>query len=94
MKEVVDLLNSAIDKELSDELDAARVAVRRTLQQLEQQLLPTEYAQLVNLIFRGTRTIAGLLQAQLDLSRDKSEFLVAALAQALDEIGKEKDADL
>ena len=87
-------MNSAIDSELSDELDAARVAVRRALEQLEQQLMPMEYARLVNLVFRGTRTIAGLLQAQLDLSREKSEFLVASVAQALDEIGEEKGADL
>ena len=94
MQEVADLLESAIDTELSDELDAARVALRRVLQQLEQQLLPTEYARLVNLIFRGTRTVASLLQAQLDLSREKSDFVVSALAEALDEIGEEKGASL
>ncbi|UCG24986.1 MAG: hypothetical protein JSW55_03050 [Chloroflexota bacterium] len=94
MQEVADLLNVAMDTDLSDELSAARIAVRRVLQQLEQQLSPAEYVRMAELIFRGANTIAGLLRAQLDLSREKSEILLEALSKALDEIGEERDAKL
>lgn len=94
MREMADLVQSAAEGDLQDELSAARVAVRRVMQQLQEELSPAEYARMASLIFRGTSTIAGLMRAQRELSQEASKEWAAALSQALDEMSREKGVDL
>lgn len=94
VREMTDLVQSAAKGDLHDELSAARVAVRRVLQQLREELSPAEYARMASLIFRGTSTIAGLMRAQRHLSREASAEWAATLSKALDEVGRDKGVDL
>jgi hypothetical protein len=94
MQEIADLMRKAVEGDLSDEMKAARIAVRRVLQQLEEELSPAEYARMASLIFLGTNAIARLARAQRDLSREGAEEWAKAIALALDEVGREKGVEL
>jgi hypothetical protein len=94
MQEIADLMRAAVEGDLRDEMTAARIAVRRVLQQLEQELSPAEYARMAGLIFQGTSTIARLAQAQRDLSKEAAEEWAKAIARALDEVGRERGVKL
>jgi len=84
----------ALDRSLSGEVAITRVAIRRILTQLEEELGPEEYARLASLLFNGARTIAQLLRAQRALSGEAAEGISGAMAQALDELATMKGVDL
>jgi hypothetical protein len=88
------LINLALDYSLNGEVAAARVAVRRILQQLGEQLTPAEYARLASLVFTGTQTIAQLMKARKALSEEAAEKISSWMGKALDEIGKGKGVKL
>ena len=94
MQEIADLMHAAVEGDLSDELTAARIAVRRVLRQLEEELSPADYARMAGLIFQGTSAIARLARAQRDLSREAADEWAKAIARALDEVGHEKGVEL
>lgn len=94
LEEVADLVNHAIDDSLDDELAAARVATRRVLRQLHEELEASEYAALASLIFTGTNTIARLLRTQRSLRGESADGIAGAIATALDELANEWDIDL
>lgn len=93
-EELISLINLALDRSLNGEVAAARVAVRRIMQQLGEQLTPNEYARLASLVFSGTQAIARLLQTQKALSMEVAENISKWMDDALDQLGKEKGIDL
>lgn len=93
-EEVAALFVTVVDHSLNGEVMAARVAVRRVLEQLEKELSPAEYARLAALIFTGTNTIAGLLRAQRTLSGETADELVKLLNRALDEMVEDEGMPL
>jgi hypothetical protein len=94
LEEVADLVNLALDDSLDDELAAARVATRRVLKQLQEELEPSDYAQLAGLIFTGTNTIARLLRTQRALRGESADGIAGAIAMALDELSNEWNVEL
>lgn len=89
LEEIADLVNLAVDDSLADELAASRVAVRRVMGQLHQEMAPEEFSRLAGLVFRGANTIARLVRAQQALAGGASGQLARAIAQALDELAAE-----
>ena len=53
MEEVAALVNIALAGGLNGEVAATRVAIRRALEQLEDELSPFEYTELAGIIFTG-----------------------------------------
>lgn len=94
LEEMMALINLALDYSLNGEVAAARVAVRRILQQLGEQLTPAEYARLASLVFTGTQTIAQLMKARKVLSKEVADELSSWMGRALHQIGKEKGMEL
>lgn len=94
LDEIADLVGMAIDDTLEDELAATRVAVRRVMQQLQEELSPDEYAHMAGIIFRGTNTVARLLRIQRALSKEADEMIAAVIYEALDQLGDEMGIDL
>jgi hypothetical protein len=94
LQEIADLVTKNAGDDLTDEVAAARVAVRRTLQHLEEALTPGEFAHLAQIIFTGTNTIVRLLQAQQDLADPHADRFYQAIGQALDEMSGEKKTKL
>ena len=94
LEELMALINLALDHSLNGEVAAARVAVRRILQQLGEQLTPAEYARLASLVFTGTQTIAQLMKARKVLSEEEAEKISSWMGEALDQIGKVKGMEL
>ncbi len=85
LEEVADLVHLALDHSLDDEVAAVRVAVRRVMQQLHEELTPTEYARLASAIFTGANTIARLVRTSRDLADDTADKFLKAIRQVLDE---------
>ena len=85
MEEVAQLLHLAIDHSLDDELTAARVAVRRVLNQLKDELTPAEYARLASVIFTGANTISRLVRTSHELADKRADEVMAALVKVLHE---------
>jgi len=94
LQEIADLVTKNAGDDLTDEVAAARVAVRRTLRHMEEALTPGEFTHLVQVIFTGTNTIVRLLQAQQDLADPHAERFYQAIGQALDEMSKEIKVEL
>lgn len=94
LDEVADLLYKAEEKDLKDEVRVTRVAVRRLLDQLRQELDPAEYARLIGLIFKGTQTIADIMRVQRGLSGDNKDLIPPAVDYALTEINRERGTKL
>ena len=94
LQEIADLVTLNAGEDLTDEVTAARVAVRRVLQHLEEALTPSEYAHMAQVIFTGTNTIVRLLRAQQDLADPRAERFNQAIGQALDELSGELKFDL
>lgn len=94
LEEMMALINLALDHSLNGEVAAARVAVRRILQQLSEQLSPAEYARLASLVFTGTQTIAQLMKARKFLSKEEAEKISSWMGKALEQFGKERGMKL
>lgn len=94
MEEIADLLNADTSKGLSDEVSAARVAVRRMLEHLEEELTPHEYAHLAQAIFTGTNSIVRLLRAQNELAGHSHDGFHRIINLALDEMSKSLKTNL
>ncbi len=88
IEEVADLIHLAIDHSLDDEVAAARVAVRRVMTQLKEELSPAEYARLATVIFTGTSTIGRLFRTSHELADKRSRELIKAIVTVLDEQAK------
>ena len=94
LKEIADMVGLAMDDTLDDELAASRIAVRRVMQQLHEELSADEYAHMAGIIFRGTNTIARLLRVNRELSEEMDTQFAAGIGEALDMIGPEIGIDL
>jgi hypothetical protein len=93
-QEVADLVDLAVEGELNEELSVVRVALRRAMIRLGEQLSQAEYARLTSLVFSGATTIARLMQTRRALSLKAAQVIAMAMPKALDEISKEKNVDL
>jgi hypothetical protein len=93
-EEVADMVSRVVSHSLNGEVAAARVALRRIMEQLEEELTPTEYARLAGLIFAGTNAIARLLQAQQSLSNQVAESIMEAMREAMNELGRNMGVEL
>jgi hypothetical protein len=94
LKEIADMVGLAMDDTLDDELAASRIAVRRVMQQLHEELSADEYAHMAGIIFRGTNTVARLLRINRELSEEMDIQLAAGIGEALDMLGGEIGLDL
>jgi hypothetical protein len=94
IEEVADLFHLAIDHSLDDEVAAARVAVRRVMTQLKEELSPAEYARLATVIFTGTSTIGRLLRTSHELADKRAQEFMEAIEKVLDEKAKKQKSDL
>lgn len=88
LEQIAGLLRENADSSLDDELVIARLAVRRLMQHLEEQLTPHEFAHLAGVIFTGTNSIVRMLKSQQDLENHSAEDFAQAMNQALDEFSK------
>ncbi len=89
LEQIAGLLRENADGSLEDELVIARLAVRRLMSQLEEELTPHEFAHLAGVIFTGTNTIVRLLKSQRDLDNHSAADIARAMIQALDETSRE-----
>jgi hypothetical protein len=92
VREAADLLYKAAEKELKGELRITRVALRRALEQLRQELQPSEYARLIELIFKGAHTVADILRIQRSLSGDE-ELFPPEIGEAIDYVRGQRDKE-
>jgi hypothetical protein len=92
--EVADLVTHAINDSLDDEIATARVALRRVLQHLYDDLDPREYAKLAALAFIGSRTIGRLMRDRRALSGDAADGIADSISSALDELSTELGIDV
>lgn len=88
------MVGLAMDENLADEVAATRVAVRRVMQQLHEELSPDEYAHMAGVIFRGTNTVARLLRINRELSEEMDAEFASGIGEALDTVGSEVGLDL
>jgi hypothetical protein len=96
-EELADLVAYAAVLTLDDEIACARVAVRRTLEFLNQErdsLAEADYLRAAGLVFQGARTIARLLRDQQALSGETAGRLTAIFDVALDALGAEWGIEL
>lgn len=89
LEQIAGLLRQNADGSLEDELLIARLAVKRLMRHLEEQLTPHEFAHLAGVIFTGTNSIVRMLKSQQDLENHSAADLARAINQALDESSKE-----
>jgi hypothetical protein len=94
LEEIATFLRENADSSLDDELVIARLALRRLMQHLEEQLTPHEFAHLAGVIFTGTNSIVRLLEAKKDLENYTAEEFARAMNQALDELSEEMNLRL
>lgn len=94
LEEIADMVGMAMDNTLDDELAATRIAVRRVMQQLKNELTADEYAHMASLIFRGTNTVARLLRIKRSLSKEMESDFEAGIGEALNGYGDEVGLDL
>jgi hypothetical protein len=92
VREAADLLYKTAEKELKGELRITRVALRRALEQLRQELQPSEYARLIELIFKGAHTVADILRVQRSLPGDE-ELIPPEIAEAIDYVQGQRDRE-
>jgi hypothetical protein len=96
-EELADLVVYAAELSLDDEIACTRIAVRRTLEFLNERpgpLSETEYLRAAGLVFQGTRTIARLLREQQALSGGSDNRLQAIFDAALDGLSEEWGIEL
>ncbi len=92
--EIADLVSQTSPNDLQDEITAARVAIRRLLQQFQPEMDPVEYGKLARLVFTGANSVARLLRTQRVLSGDSADGIAGAIGRALDELSNEIGIDL
>ena len=90
LQEVADLVNLAMNDSLGDEITAVRIATRRTLLKLEEDLETAEFLKLVDQVHKGANTVANLLRAQRAISDQAANGLLKAIAQVIQELATEK----
>lgn len=96
-QESVDLAQLSGEASLADEINAARVAIRRILDYVDargEALSPAALAQLTTLVFRGADSVARLLKTQEALSGAVADGVVAALEEAARELAQELDLEV
>jgi len=93
-EEVAHLFSLAVSDNLNGEVAAVRMAVRRVVLKLQQELEPADVARLTGLVFRGADTIARLLKTRHSLSEPEANEIVAAFGEALDNLADEWGVDL
>ena len=96
-EELADLVIYAAELTLDDEIACTRIAVRRTLEFLNQRpgsLSETEYLRAAGLVFQGTRTIARLLREQQALSGGSDSRFQDIMDAALDGLSEEWGIEL
>ena len=91
LEEVADLVSQEIDNGLEDELTAVRVALRRVLMKMGEELEAAEFVRMAGLIFRGANTVAQLLRTRRAISGEAMDGLLGAMAQVLQELETERD---
>ena len=91
LEEVADLISLKMEEGVEDELTAVRIAIRRTLLKMEAELDAAEFAIMAALIFKGSSTVAHLLRTRRAISGQAADGLLGAIAQAIQELGIERD---
>jgi hypothetical protein len=94
VEEATDHMLKNQSSDLKDELAITRLAVRHALLLLKQEPDPAQYARLIAQIFKGARTIAGIMRVQRSISPDQNELLPPEILGALEEMSAENDYDL
>lgn len=96
-EELADLVIYAAELSLDDEIACTRIAVRRTLEFLNQRpgsLSESEFLRAAGLVFQGVRTIARLLREQQALTGGSDDRLQAIFDAALDGLSEEWGIEL
>ena len=94
LEELSDLVHLAMDHTLDDEVGAVRIAVRRVMAQMQEELTPAEYARMASTIFSGANAIARLLKTSRDLAEEMTVVIEEASFEALDDLSKGYRAEL
>ena len=96
-EELADLVIYAAELSLDDEIACTRIAVRRTLEFLNERsgsLSEAEYLRAAALVFQGARTIARLLREQQALTGGEDSRLQAIFDAALDGLSEDLGIEL
>ncbi len=96
-EELADLVVYAAGLSLDDEIACARMAVRRTLEYLQERsdsMSEAEYLRATGLVFQGARTIARLLREQKALTGGEDSRLQAIIDAALDGLSEDLGIEL
>jgi len=95
-EDLADLVATAADTTIDDEIACARVALRRLLAELQQppDRRTADFDRLIALTFAGVRTIARLLRDRAALSGEAADGLSGAFAQVLDHLGTQLGLEL
>lgn len=86
------LAATATELDLRPEIDLARVVLRRLMAHLEEsggELSPEELRRVAGLVFTGARTVAMLLGKRPARPEDAQQWMVAALAEMGEMVGRE-----
>lgn len=83
------------EPQLDREITTTRLILNRLLEQLQAEpaLTPHELATLAPLIFQGAQTVARLLRAQRAIGGEAAGGITGAVAQALDELATQWQAE-
>ena len=95
--ELADLTIHAADSSLADEIACTRIAVRRTLEFLNERMdsmSESGFLRSAGLVFQGARTIARLLREQQALTGGPEDCLQAIFDEALDGLSEEWGIEL
>lgn len=93
--ELAGLATLSDDSSLANEIDLARVTLRRVMAQMDQTPAdPETLAKLGALVMSGARTIARLLRDQRALTGQAADGIAGAIGQALDELSIELGIEL
>jgi hypothetical protein len=96
-EELADLVVYAAGLTLDDEIACTRMAVRRTLELLQERsdsMSEAEYLRATGLVFQGARTIARLLREQKALTGGEDSRLQAIIDAALDGLSEDLGIEL
>lgn len=94
VEEIADLVASAMDADVTDELAAARVGARRALARLEEELSLKDFVSVLRAFNESLTVVARLVRTQRAITGESGDGIAGAIAQALDEIGTELGIEL